>query len=104
MVETPKDETWEHPLISSVLNFEQFEREFIELSVIFVQYAKSIVSKSEQPRAIAVIPTSVIPSDLVGARELKHGGGSNVNIINILQKIAYLYRSISLRFLQAFPM
>jgi hypothetical protein len=60
----PIDVTRRQPRISSVCKFAHFDKQNNALSVMLVQYAVFIISRSGQPEAIAEIPKSVTPVHL----------------------------------------
>ena len=57
-----------HPRVSSVFSFEHFDKDIKERSVMDLQYAMLIISRSRQPLAMAEMLESPIPSDLANKR------------------------------------
>lgn len=54
-----------HPRHSNVFKFAHFDIDINEASVMPLQYDMLIISRTRQPRAMAVMPESVISIDLV---------------------------------------
>lgn len=61
----PRDVIRGQPRHSNVLNFAHFDIEIKEASVMRWQYDMLIISRLGQPRAIAVMPESVMSMDLI---------------------------------------